>query len=598
MTPYTLAIGRWVMPITRGTLPDKELIGGKAWSIARMGSLGLPVPPAFVVTTHACKVYLEGDGFPPGLVEEIAAGIAWLEAETGRCFGGGPRPLLVSVRSGAPVSMPGMMDTILNLGVNSTTEALLGAECGNTAFARDTHRRFIELYAGIVLKAEHGELGSADDIGAWRAAISRTAGQPVPEQVTAQLHGAVGAVFASWNSRRARRYREHHGIPGHYGTAVVVQAMVFGNLDERSGTGVLFTRNPVTGDRAPFGEFLARAQGEDVVSGKYTPLPLDTMRLHNREAHALLLDAAQTLERENGDVQDIEFTVERGRLYLLQCRAAKRAPLAAIRIASDMVRERVASPDVAFAKISAEQARLVLSARLPSEVAASAKVLARGEPASPGIGHGIVVTNSEEAEARAHQGENLVLARATTSPNDLHGMIAARAIVTEQGGSTSHAAVVGRALGRPCVVGCGAGALLGFAGRTVTVDGGSGTVYDGQLELVVPDEEADPALQEILRWAEARSSVLVSRTIPAGCTVVDLDSVEDAVNPERLAEFLRQVPRDAALQGRVLTSEAVVAVCVNAGAEVLIANPRLPVLLAVIRASADRAAGLPEDLKR
>jgi pyruvate,orthophosphate dikinase len=579
-------------------LPDKELIGGKAWSIARMGSLGLPVPPAFVVTTHACNAYLEAEQFPHGLVEEIAEGIAWLEAEAGRCFGGGPRPLLVSVRSGAPVSMPGMMDTILNLGVNATTEALLGAECGDAAFARDTHRRFIELYAGIVLKAEHAELGSADDIDAWRAAISRAAGKPVPEHVTEQLHGAIGAVFASWNSRRARRYRAHHGIPGHHGTAVVVQAMVFGNLDEQSGTGVLFTRNPVTGDRAPFGEFLPRAQGEDVVSGRHTPLPLEAMRVRNHEAHDLLLDAGQLLERENGDVQDIEFTVERGRLYLLQSRAAKRAPLAAIRIASDMVREGVASPDVAFAKLNAEQARLVLSARLPPKVAASAKVLARGEPASPGIGYGVVVTDSEEAEARAHHGEDLVLARATTSPNDLHGMIAARAIVTEQGGSTSHAAVVSRALGRPCVVGCGAGALHGFAGRTVTVDGGSGLVYDGQLELVVPDEEADPALHELLRWAEARSPVLVSRTAPAGRTVVDMDSVEDAVNPERLAQFLRQVPPAAALQGRVLTSEAVVAACVNAGAEVLIANPRLPVLLAVIRASADRAAVLPEDLKR
>jgi pyruvate, orthophosphate dikinase len=593
-----LTAGRWVMPVTGGGLPDRDLIGGKAWSIARMGSLGLPVPPAFVVTTRACHAYLESELLPDGLVEEIAAGIAWLEQETGRRFGGGPRPLLVSVRSGAPVSMPGMMDTILNLGINDETEAALAAESRDAAFARDTHRRFVELYAGIVLKAEPVALGEHDDFRAWRGAVERAAGAPLPPDVLDQLHGAVAAVFASWNSRRARRYREHHGVPGHYGTAVVVQAMVFGNLCDDSGTGVLFTRNPVTGERAPFGEFLPRAQGEDVVSGRHTPLPLETMRHRHAEAHRTLLEAAALLERENGDVQDIEFTVERGRLYLLQSRAAKRAPQAAIRIASEIVCEGLTTADAAFSKLTMEQARLALGARLARDVAAAAVVLARGEPASPGIGCGVVVTDSDAAESRARAGGDLVLARATTSPSDLHGMIAARAIITEQGGSTSHAAVVGRALGRPCVVGCGAGTLLGLAGRAVTVDGGSGVIYDGLLPLDIPDETSDPSLAALLEWADRRSPVRVMRSAPTEGPIIDLDQVADAADPESLARLLRDVPVGSVFRGQVLTSEKAVAACVRAEAQGLIANPRLPVLLAAIRAAADVTTGLPKDLQQ
>ncbi len=590
--------GRWVLPIHGSRLPSKELIGGKAWSIARMNALGLPVPPAFVITTRACGVFLDTGAFPPELLGEIAAGIAWLNSETGRSFGSGPRPLLVSVRSGAPVSMPGMMDTILNLGINEVTEALLATECGDRQFARDTHRRFIELYAGIVLKAEAGTLGSNEKISCWRRSIAQAAGTPVPEDVTEQLHGAVRAVFESWNSRRARRYREHHAVPSHLGTAVVVQAMVFGNLDEQSGTGVLFTRNPVSGAREVFGEFLPKAQGEDVVSGRYTPLQLASMRSCAPDAFEQLHRAAQLLERENGDVQDIEFTVERGRLYLLQSRAAKRAPVAAVRIAAEMVREGVADQDTAFGKLTSEQARLVLSPRLSAEVAKTAVVIARGEGASPGIGFGCVVTDPDEAEARAHRGEDVVLARATTSPNDLHGMIASRAIATEQGGSTCHAAVVGRALGRPCVVGCGPGTLVMQAGRSVTVDGASGIVYDGRLELVVPDEDADESLADLLRWAERRSPVVVVRIPPQHATLVDLDEIDDGINPDVLRSYLGSISPDVAIQGRLLSSEAAVEVCVTSGAKVLIANPRLPVLLAAIRAAARTTTDDSEEVKR
>jgi pyruvate,orthophosphate dikinase len=579
-----------------GILPGRELIGGKAWSIAEMGALGLNVPPAFVLTTRACVAFLECGDLPAGLDQELAAGIAWLEGHSGRQFGTGPRPLLVSVRSGAPVSMPGMMDTILNLGINSVTERALGEECRDTDFARDTRRRFVEFYAGTVLKTEAAGLGGSADIDAWRLAIAAAAGRPVPEDVFEQLRCAVRAVFESWNSRRARRYREHHGIPDHLGTAVTVQAMVFGNLDERSGTGVLFSRNPMTGESTPFGEFLPRGQGEDVVSGRHTPLALASMRDSVPEALEELLAAARLLEREHGDVQDIEFTVECGRLYLLQTRAAKRAPLAAVRIAAQMQREGLCSADAAFGKITSEQVRLLLSPRLAEGALQGATVLARGDGASPGVGCGVVVTDPERAEVRARTGEAVVLARATTSPDDLHGMIAARAIITEQGGSTSHAAVVSRALGRPCVVGCGAGNLLGLTGRVVTVDGQLGVVLDGRVPVAVPDEAADEDLTELARWADARSPVVVATTAPDDRRVVDLDDTDEAGDPDWLRAFLRTLDPGAAITGSILASESAVAACVAAGIDLLIAIPRLPVLLAAVQcvAGAERSTSKEE----
>jgi len=575
---------RWLLRIDGSSLPGRELIGGKAWSIAEMRALGLNVPPAVVLTTPACIAFQECGDLPPGLDDELRAGIAWLEERTGRRFGAGPRPLLVSVRSGAPVSMPGMMDTVLNLGINGVTEAALAQECGDMDFARDTHRRFVELYAGTVLKTDAGGLGSSADIESWRTAIATAAGCPVPTDVFEQLRGAVRAVFESWNSRRAKRYRQHHGIPEHLGTAVTVQAMVFGNLDDRSGTGVLFSRNPISGEPAPFGEFLARAQGEDVVSGRHTPLPFDAMRGSVPEAHEELLAAARLLEREHGDVQDIEFTVERGRLFLLQTRSAKRAPQAAVRIAAQMHREQLCDADAAFGRITPEQVRVLLSPRLAEGALGAATVLARGDGASPGVGCGVVVTDPEEAEARAHAGEAVVLARSTTSPDDVHGMIAARAIITETGGSTSHAAVVGRALGKPCVVGCGVGSLLGLAGRIVTVDGQAGAVLDGRLPVVVPDETADPDLVEIARWADAKSPLRVVTKAPSETPIVDLDQIDELGDPDRLRAFLRTVDPAAAVTGSVLASETAVASCVAAGIPMLIARPRLPVLLAAIHA--------------
>jgi pyruvate,orthophosphate dikinase len=508
---------RWVRLIDGSELPDKSLVGGKAWSIAHMRGLGLNVPPAFVITTEACREFLHSGNVPAELGDELAAGVAWLQGQTGRFFGGPapseesgtpPRvaesPLLLSVRSGAPISMPGMMDTILNLGIDARTETALAIESGDDAFARDTHRRFLELYAGIVMKAVGVELDRGDDPANWYQVIEQQAGAPVPGDPVEQLEAAVSAVFASWNSRRAKRYRKHHEIPDDLGTAVTVQAMVFGNLDERSGTGVLFSRNPLTGEASPYGEYLARAQGEDVVSGKFHPQPLDALEKVLPDVHAQLLAAAATLEGANGDAQDIEFTVQKGELFLLQTRTAKRAPEAAVRMAVEMVREGMISEDEALQRVSPDQVRVMLHPSLLPGAADDMSPLVTGEGACQGVGLGTVVIDPDEAEARARAGEDVVLARPTTSPEDVHGMIPAKAIITEKGGSTSHAAVVSRALGLPCVVGCGEGNAVSLAGREVTVCGESGRVYEGLLPVTAPVESDNELLGLLIDWARAR----------------------------------------------------------------------------------------------
>lgn len=578
-----LILGSYTLAIDGSSLPEKTLIGGKAWSIARMRGLGLPVPPAFVITAQACSAFLATGAMPPGLEAELALGIAWLEAASGCSFGGGQRPLLVSVRSGAAISMPGMMDTVLNLGINDATETALANLGGDPHYARDTHRRFLELYARIVLKAVIPELDPAASPAAWRAVIAEAGGGELPADPPRQLLAAVGAVFESWNSRRARRYRQHHGIADALGTAVTVQAMVFGNLDDRSGTGVLFSRNPLTGEPAPYGEYLARAQGEDVVSGRYTPQPLSALAAALPDVHAELLSAAATLERENGDVQDIEFTVQSGQLYLLQTRSAKRAPAAAVRFAVDMVEEGRIDKATALSRVSAEQVRSLLSPRLADGATASALLLARGEAACQGVGVGTVVCNTDEAEARALAGEAIVLARATTSPDDVHGMIVCKAVLTEQGGTTSHAAVVSRALGVPCVVGCGEGALSALEGETVTVDGGGGSVYAGALPVLAPDETADPALVALTTWAEALAPVEV--LCHGGMDVLDLNAVEGGEDVERLPQLL--TGRTAARGGAVASNEGVRA-AMAAGVRTIVASPRLPVLLAALEASRDK----------
>jgi pyruvate,orthophosphate dikinase len=564
----------WSVLLDGQTEVTRDLVGGKAKSIADMQSLGLPVPPAFAITTRACLAYLESGAFPPGLEQEIDNSLSWLEGRIGRSFGQGEKRLLLSVRSGAAISMPGMMDTVLNLGIDDDGEAALAAETGMADFARDTHRRFVELYSAIVLK-QPVELDITKPPAAWREELA-SLGAPLPGSAREQLMAAIQAVFDSWNTRRAKRYRQHNNIPDDLGTAVTVQAMVFGNLDERSGTGVLFSRNPLTGENLPYGEYLPRAQGEDVVSGKFTPLPLEIMKEREPEAHAALLEASALLERENSDVQDIEFTVQTGQLYLLQSRSAKRAPQAAIRFAVDMVEEGRIDTAIALSRVSAEQAVAVL---LPRLTGGEAELIAQGEGACPGAASGVLVGDSDEAERRAAAGEDVILVRKTTSPDDVHGMIAARGVVTEQGGSTSHAAVVSRALGRPCVVGTGAG-LTDLVGQQVTIDGGEGKVFSGLLPTEIPTEAADPYLGKLIEWlpAEIRAAVQPFDADGAG-DAMDVDGVLADGSVEDLAQAI--VGRSA-VKGRSLGNPEIVRCAAQAGASLFFTTPVLPAMLALM----------------
>jgi len=464
-----------VVVLDGSTGADRTLLGGKAWSIDRMRGLGIPVPPAFALTTAVCMRFYDADRVVPSdVLDALPRAMAGLEAATGRTFGGGDRPLLVSVRSGAAISMPGMMDTVLNLGMTDDVQKALGSV--DPDYAADTRRRFIDQFAKVV-------------------------GREAPADPWDQLHAAIEAVFSSWHSERARWYRRNAGIPDDGGTAVTVQAMVFGNLDDRSGTGVLFSRDPLTGQAQVYGEWLQRGQGEDVVSGRANAQPLSTMAESMPEAHTALMVATATLEHDGRDVQDIEFTVENGTLWLLQTRAAKRSPEAAVRIAVEMQREGILSVTEALDRVTAEQVEALLRPRIDPAAIADAEVLASGKPACPGIAIGVVVTDAEEAQDRADDGDDVVLARRTTDPDDVGGMSAAKAVITELGGSTSHAAVVCREMGVVCVVGCGVDTVTSLAGQTITVDGAGGNVYKGALLVVDASSLEDPNLSQLTQWA-------------------------------------------------------------------------------------------------
>lgn len=540
--------------------PERELIGGKAWSLARMLRLGLRVPPAFVLPVLECRRYLSADGaLEDDVTTAVRAGIADLERRTGRRFGDPSSPLLVSVRSGAAVSMPGMMDTVLNLGMTDEIETSLAASSGDAAYARDTHARFCHAFGEIVLKADLEPYVAGPTPAEVRELVRADTGQTIPDDPYEQLVDAICAVFDSWQSTRAKAYRRHWGISSDGGTAVTVQAMVFGNIDDRSGTGVLFTRNPLSGAAEPYGEWLPRGQGDDVVGGTHAVLTLTQMREQMPEAVEELLGWAATLERENAEVQDIEFTVESGTVYLLQTRAAKRSPEAAVRIAVDLVDEGLIEPAQAVTRVTPAQVRSVLMPRLEQQVAEAATLLSDGEPACPGIATGVAVEDPDEAARRAAEGEDVVLVRPTTSPDDVHGMIAAVAVVTELGGSTSHAAVVTRALGRPSVVGVGPGAAADLVGRTLTVDGRTGRVYDGSLELVATTVDDEPNLGRLAVWAAEASPLNVVQTAPAGVEVVDLDGLaaelaasEAELDEDRLGAVLSDA---SAARGAVLSTE-------------------------------------------
>jgi pyruvate,orthophosphate dikinase len=464
-----------------GEQPEVELglVGGKALSINKMRSMGLPVPPAFVLTTDCCTgVIANGGQLTEGVLASLREGLGRLEETTGRRLGGGDekRPLLISVRSGGARSMPGMMDTVLNLGINADVEGILAELTGDPAFAADTHRRYREQYLRVV-----GDEASGDP---WTDLVS-----------------AAAAVFRSWNSPRAVSYRKHHGIPENGGTAVTVQAMVFGNFDDDSGTGVLFTRNPITGEHECFGEWLPRGQGEDVVSGRFDAQPLVTLQEKMPAVYDDLMQAAEALERWGKDAQDIEFTIEHGRLWLLQTRAAKRSPQAAVRIAVTLHEAGVIDKDEAVKLVSQAQLEAALAPHIDPLARATAKVIATGLPACPGVAVGRVVTNCDEAEDLTDDGVEVVLARPTTDPDDVAGMVVSSAIITEIGGSTSHAAVVSRELGTPCVVGCGQGTLIGLQGQVVTVDGATGEIFEGALPVISGATTEHQAARTLAEWA-------------------------------------------------------------------------------------------------
>lgn len=518
------AIGPTRVLILDGSVePDPVVVGGKAAGIARMVSAGFPVPPAFALSTSLCREFLvAGDSVLDEVWAEVRAGMNHLERRTGKEFGSVDAPLLVSVRSGAATSMPGMMDTVLNLGLNREIVDGLARTHG-AEYARDTSSRFEALFSEVV------------------------GGDDPPVDPWDQLRLAVAAVFGSWRSSRAVAYRRRYGLDDDAGTAVTVQAMVFGNLDERSGTGVLFSRNPSTGEPEPFGEWLTRAQGEDVVSGTREPQPLDALARLLPDVHTQLIDHARGLEQRHRDVQDIEFTVESGRLWLLQTRSAKRSPRGAVAFAAALGREGLISPADAVSRVSADQVRAVLVPGLDPRARASAALVAQGTPACPGVGTGVVVTDPDEAEALAADGASVVLVRRTTSPHDLHGMLAADAIVTEIGGATSHAAVVSRELGVPCVVGCGEGTVTAMAGATVTVCGDTGEVRQGELPLRAVSEVDDDDLRLLTSWARAISPLVAWRPdeVPAGTEIVhDVDVSSDAAVANAVRDGVRVVGTD------------------------------------------------------
>ncbi len=542
MTQYVFRFGGGVDDNGAG---NKNLLGGKGANLDGMAAIGLPVPPGFTITTEVCTAYYaNGEAFPDGLADQVAHGITHIEGMTDKRFGDPADPLLVSVRSGARVSMPGMMDTVLNLGLNDVTVEGLAASSGDARFAWDSYRRFIQMYADVVLGLDHHAFEDAleiakedrgffldtelqaDDlielVAEYKKLVEAEWGKPFPQDVHEQLWGAVGAVFASWESDRAKVYRRLNGIPADWGTAVNVQAMVFGNMGDTSATGVAFTRDPATGENAYYGEYLINAQGEDVVAGIRTPQYLTkaareaagakplSMEEAMPEAYAELARVFEILERHYRDMQDIEFTVERGKLWMLQTRSGKRTAKAALKIAVDMAAEGLITKEEAVCRVDPMALDQLLHPTLDPQ--APRDVLTKGLPASPGAASGKIVFDADTAEKWNDRGEAAILVRVETSPEDIHGMHAARGILTARGGMTSHAAVVARGMGRPCVSGAGslaidnAAKLLRVAGRTlsegdvITIDGATGEVMAGSVPTLQPELVGD--FGTLMEWAD------------------------------------------------------------------------------------------------
>jgi pyruvate, orthophosphate dikinase len=509
----------------------KDLLGGKGAGLAEMTNAGLPVPPGFTITTEACTAYYAAkEKFPEGMWDEAQATLEKVEQATGKKFGGVENPLLVSVRSGAKFSMPGMMDTVLNLGLNDETREALARLTGNERFSYDAYRRFIQLFGKIVLgidseKFDHKfdehkkKLGVTEDtqVGAetlaeliqdYKTIVKKETGKDFPTDPRKQLELAIRAVFASWNGRRARDYRRIHKISDELGTAVNVQAMVFGNMGEDSGTGVAFTRDVATGEKILYGEFLQNAQGEDVVAGIRTPKKIAELKGVMPEVYNQFQQVATRLENHYKDVQDLEFTIERGKLYMLQTRVAKRTGAAAVRIAVEMVSEGIIDKATAVQRVEPAQLDQLLHPMIDPKAAVD--VIATGLPASPGAASGKVVFDPDHAEEEAKKGEKVILVRIETSPEDFHGMVAAQAILTARGGMTSHAAVVARGMGKCCVAGCGdaqinysskqftANGVTVKQGEWITLDGSTGRVIIGQVPLI--DPEISGHFKTLMEW--------------------------------------------------------------------------------------------------
>ncbi|MFN3231964.1 MAG: pyruvate, phosphate dikinase [Alphaproteobacteria bacterium] len=540
---------QWIYNFGGGTAEGaaemRDLLGGKGANLAEMSNLGLPVPPGFTISTEVCNAYFaNGQSYPDGMEEQLTAALAKVEEIVGAKFGDTANPLLVSVRSGARASMPGMMDTVLNLGLNDETVAGLAALSGDERFAYDSYRRFIQMYADVVLEVDHYFFEeileihketkgivldtdlTVDDlkeiVEAYKDKVEEELGQPFPTDPKAQLWGAIGAVFDSWQNERASVYRRLHDIPEAWGTAVNVQAMVFGNMGEDSATGVAFTRNPSTGAKELYGEYLINAQGEDVVAGIRTPLHITTAARVSAgdEGQSMeealpgvfgqLRDIMARLEGHYRDMQDIEFTVQQGRLWMLQTRSGKRTASSALKIAVDMANEGLITQQEALGRIDPEALDQMLHPTLDPD--AERDVITKGLPASPGAASGVIVFDSDEAERMAHTGQDVILVRIETSPEDIHGMHAAKGILTSRGGMTSHAAVVARGMGRPCVSGAGTlridykAATLSVlgehlkAGDTITIDGSTGEVMKGAVPTINPELSGD--FSTLMGWAD------------------------------------------------------------------------------------------------
>ncbi|HOG47712.1 MAG TPA: pyruvate, phosphate dikinase, partial [Anaerolineae bacterium] len=526
---------KWVYLFSEGNKDMRDLLGGKGAGLAEMENAGLPVPPGFTITTEACNAYYaSGKRFPDGMWDETLAALKEVERRTGKQFGDPGNPLLVSVRSGAKMSMPGMMDTVLNLGLNDQTVAGLAKLTNNERFAYDAYRRFIAMFGRIVMDIEGPKfdqildaykertVGKQDTdltadmlkqvVADFKALYEREIGQPFPEDPYEQLRLAIGAVFGSWMGKRAVDYRNYYKIPHDLGTAVNIVTMVFGNMGGDSGTGVAFTRDPNTGEKTLYGEYLANAQGEDVVAGIRTPEPIAQLAQEMPEIYRQFVEITQRLEKHYREMQDLEFTVERGKLWMLQTRTGKRTAKAAVKIAVDMVAEELISKQEAVLRVETGQVYQLLLPRFDEKdkerAVREGQLLGTGLNASPGAASGAAVFDADTAQALGQEGKAVILVRPETSPDDVHGMLEAKGILTQHGGATSHAAVVARGLGKPCVAGAEqlridgrqftAGAVVIREGDMISIDGATGEIFRGPIKTVYPDLSKELDLQQIL----------------------------------------------------------------------------------------------------